>query len=138
MSDFPQVAIPSTQVEINGFTWTIYADTNAATLEQIVKVSKALVRHGYSAPKRPVFGGGKPQSKPLTQPLINDHGDPCCPHHTNRNGQATPIRWIGPKDGRPGFWGCPAKAQSVAGEQINQNGYCSLRFDWPAPAEVAK
>jgi hypothetical protein len=126
MSDFPQIAIPSTQVEIGGFTWTIYAD---------IKVSKALQRHGYAPPRRPTFGGGKPQQKPLTAPLYRDDGAPCCPFHTNRNGQPTPIRFVASKDGRPGFWGCPSAAQQVAGETINSRGYCDLRFDLPAPAE---
>lgn len=132
MSDFNQPCIPSTQAEIGGYTWTIFADTNAETIERIIKVSKALQRQGFTAPKRPAFGGGKPQSKPLTQPLIDGDGTPCCPYHTQRTGKPTPIRYIGPKDGRPGFWGCPAKRQEVAGETINQNGYCDLRFDWPA------
>lgn len=132
MSDFDPPCIPSTQVEIMGYTWTIFADTNEKTIDKIVLVSKALAKRGYSAPKRPVFGAGKPQSKPLTQPLIDGDGEPCCHLHVNRDGKPTRIRWIPPKDGRPGFWGCPSLAQQVAGETINQRGYCDLRFDWPA------
>jgi hypothetical protein len=126
--------IPSTQAEINGYTWTIYADTNAETIAQIVRVSKALAKAGYTAPKKWSGGfGGKPQAKPLTQPLIADDGSPCCTVHTSRNGSPLPIRFWEGKDGRPGFWGCMSKAQGVAGESINDRGYCSLRFDWPAP-----
>jgi hypothetical protein len=132
MSELSQPCIPSTQAEIGGYTWTIYADTNAETIALIIKVSKALTRQGFTAPKRPTFGGGKPQAKPLTQPLINADGDPCCPYHTQRDGRPSPIRWILPKNDLPGFWGCPSQAQQVPGETINQRGYCSLRFDWPA------
>ncbi len=124
--------MPSTQVEINGFTWTIFADTNAETIERIVKVSKALAQRGYSAPKRPAFGSGKPQAKPLVQPLIDGDGTPCCPYHTNRDGRPTPIRYIQPKNDLPSFWGCPSLAQQAPGETINPRGYCALRFDWPA------
>jgi hypothetical protein len=119
---------PSTQVEIDGFTWTIYADTTAQTIEQIRKVSRALAKHGYRPPMRAPFGGPRP-TKPLAQPRYNDDGTPCCPFHTQRNGQPTPLRFIGPKDGRPGFWGCPSQSQQVPGETINQRGYCDLRFD---------
>jgi len=136
MSELSEPCIPSTQVEIGGFTWTIYATTNAETIDQIVKVTKALQRRGYSAPKRAVFGGSKPAAKPLTQPLYRDDGVPCCPLHTNRNGQPSPVRWVEPSNGRPGFWGCPSAAQQVAGETINARGYCDLRFDLPAPAET--
>lgn len=129
--------VPSTQVEIGGYVWTIYADTTEKTIEQISKVTAALTRRGYSAPKRVAFGGGKPAQKPLTQPLYRDDGTPCCPYHTNRNHQPTPVRFVAPKDGRPGFWGCPSAAQQVAGETINSRGYCDLRFDLPAPAEQA-
>lgn len=138
MSDFNQPCIPSTQAEIGGYTWTIFADTTAETIERIIKVSKALQRQGFSAPKRPAFGGGRPQSKPLTQPLVRDDGTPCCPHHTQRDGRPTPIRYIQPKNDLPGFWGCPSQPQGVAGEQISNRGYCALRFDWAAPAEVTK
>lgn len=128
--------IPSTQADINGYTWTIYADTTKETIEQIVRVSKALAKAGYTAPKKPSFGGGGFARKPLTQPLVNDHGDPCCTCHHNRNGQPTPIRWVEPSNGRPGFWGCPAKGDGTKDEQLNERGYCSLRFDWPAPKPV--
>jgi hypothetical protein len=133
MSELSEPCVPSTQVEINGFTWTIYATTTAETIDLIVKVSKALTRRGYSAPKRPAFGGLKPQSKPLTQPLYRDDGTPCCPIHHNRNGQPTPVRFVAGKDGRPGFWGCPARSDSSPGETVNQNGYCDLRFSLPDP-----
>lgn len=138
MSELSEPCIPSCQVEIGGFTWTIYASTNAETIDRIVKVSKALANRGYRAPSRSSFGGGKPQSKPLTQPLYDDSGSPCCPLHTNRGGKPTPIRFVAPKDGRPGFWGCPSQAQHIAGETINGRGYCDLRFDLPAPAEVTR
>lgn len=132
MSEFSQPCIPSTQVEIGGYTWTIYADTDERTIDKIILVTKALQKRGYSAPKRPTFGGGKPQQKPLTQPLVDGDGTPCCPFHTQRSGQPTPIRWIQPKNDLPGFWGCPAKSQGVPGETINGNGFCNLKFDWPA------
>jgi len=132
MSELSEPCIPSTQVEIGGFTWTIYATTNAETIDQIVKVTKALVKRGYSAPKRPAFASGKPPAKPLAQPLIDGDGTPCCPFHTNRDGRPTPIRYIQPKNDLPGFWGCPSQAQQAPGETINARGYCSLRFDWPA------
>jgi len=132
MSDFDPPCIPSTQVEIMGYTWTIFADTNEKTIDKIVLVSRALAKRGYSAPKRPAFGGGKPMQKPLTQPLYDQDGSACCPFHTNRDGKPTRVRWIPPKDGRPGFWGCPSLAQQVAGETINARGYCDLRFDLPA------
>lgn len=132
MSELSDPCIPSTQVEIGGFTWTIYADTNVETIDRIVKVSKALTQRGYRAPARMSFGGGKPASKPLSQPLIDGDGTPCCPFHTNRDGRPTPIRYIQPKNDLPGFWGCPSQAQSVPGETINPRGYCAVRFDWPA------
>jgi hypothetical protein len=132
MSELSEPCVPSTQVEIGGFTWTIYATTNAETLDRIIKVSQALTKRGYSAPKRVSFGGGKPAPKPLTQPLLDGDGEPCCPFHTQRDGRPTRIRWILPKNDLPGFWGCPSQAQQVAGETINQRGYCSLKFDWPA------
>jgi hypothetical protein len=132
MSELSEPCIPSTQVEIGGFTWTIYATTTKETIDKIELVTRALVKRGYSAPKRPAFGGGKPQAKPLTQPLINGDGDPCCPHHTRRDGRPCPIRWVAPRGDLPGFWGCPSAAQSVPGETVNARGYCNLRFDWPA------
>lgn len=139
MSELSEPCIPSCQVEINGFTWTIYADTNEKTIDKIVLVSRALTKRGYRAPVRSSFGG-KSAPKPLAQPLIDGDGTPCCPFHTNRDGRPTPIRYIQPKNDLPGFWGCPAKSQGVPGETINQNGYCNVRFDWPiseAPANGA-
>lgn len=132
MSDFDPPCIPSTQVEIMGYTWTIFADTNEKTIDKIVLVSRALAKRGYSAPKRAAFGSGKPQSKPLTQPLIDGDGTPCCPLHTRRDGRPAPIRWVPARGDLPGFWGCPSAAQQAPGETINARGYCSLRFDWPA------
>jgi hypothetical protein len=120
---------PSTQVEIDGFTWTIYADTTRETIDQICKVSKALAKRGYRPP-RPVAGFGGPRAaKPLAQPRYNDAGDPCCSVHLNRNGQPTPLRQVPAKDGRPAFWGCPAKGDGTPGETINPRGYCDLRFE---------
>lgn len=132
MSELSQPCIPSCQVEIGGYTWTIFADTNEETMDKIVKVCRALQKRGYSAPKRTTFGGGKPMAKPLTKPLVDGDGTPCCPYHTNRDGKPTPIRWIIPKGDLPPFWGCPSLAQQAPGETINQRGYCSLHFDWPA------
>jgi hypothetical protein len=133
MSELSEPCIPSTQVEIGGFTWTIYADTNEKTIDKIELVTRALAKRGYCAPKRVSFGGGgKPPAKPLAQPLVDGDGTPCCPFHTNRDGRPTPIRYIQPKNDLPGFWGCPSQAQQAPGETINQRGYCSLRFDWPA------
>lgn len=133
MSEQSEPCIPSTQVEIGGFTWTIYADTNVETIDRIVKVSKALTQRGYRAPARVSFGGGRPASKPLSQPVYRDDGTPACPIHHNRNGQPTPARFVAGKDGRPGFWGCPAKSDGTPGETVNQNGYCDLRFALPDP-----
>lgn len=124
-------------------TFTIHASLSgfpidvafSGSFEQAMAAVERLQALGATPPPRPSFGGGKPPQKPLTQPLVNDAGDPCCTVHTRRDGQPLPIRYYAGKDGRPGFWGCIAKAQGVAGEQINQNGYCSLKFDWAAPAE---
>jgi hypothetical protein len=135
MSDFPQSCIPSTQVEINGFVWTVFADTTAETIEHIIKVSQALAKRGYSAPKRISFGGGKPPQKPLAKPLIDGDGSPCCPHHTRYDGQPLPLRWVEARGDLPGFWGCRSKGTGAPGEQLNAKGYCALRFDWVAPAE---
>lgn len=137
MSDFDTPCIPSTQVEINGLVWTIYADTTAATIEKIELVSRALAKRGYKAPARASFGAGQRASKPLTQPLISDAGDPCCPIHKRRTGQPLPIRFYDSHDGRPGFWGCVAKSDGTPGETVNARGYCDLRFDWPSPAAAA-
>lgn len=133
MSEQSEPCIPSTQVEIGGFTWTIYADTNVETIDRIVKVSKALAKRGYRAPLRSSFGGGRPAPKPLAQPVYRDDGTPACPIHHNRNGQPTPIRFVAGRDGRPGFWGCPASSDGTPGETVNQNGYCDLRFALPDP-----
>lgn len=132
MSELSEPCIPSCEAEIGGYVWRIFADTNEKTIERILLVTKALKQNGFTAPKRPVFGGGKPTAKPLTQPLVDGDGEPCCVHHTQRDGRPTRIRWILPKNDLPGFWGCPSQAQQVPGEQINQRGYCSLKFDWPA------
>jgi len=132
MSDFPQDCIPSCEAEIGGYVWRIFADTKPETIEKILLVTKALNKRGFSAPKRMAFGGAKPHAKPLTQPLYDQDGTPCCPFHTQRSGKPTPIRFVGPKDGRPGFWGCPSQQQGVPGETINPRGYCDLRFDVPA------
>lgn len=132
MSDFNQPCIPSTQAEIGGYTWTIFADTTAETIERIIKVSKALQRQGFTAPKRATFGGGKPMARPLTKPLVDGNGDPCCIHHTRYDGAPLPLRWVEARGDLPGFWGCKSKATGAPGEQVNQKGYCSLRFDWPA------
>jgi hypothetical protein len=132
MSELSEPCIPSCQVEINGFTWTIYATTTKETIDRIELVSRALTKRGYSAPKRPAFSGGKPQQKPLTQPLIDGDGTPCCIHHTRHDGRPAPIRWVPARGDLPGFWGCPCAAQQVPGEQINGRGYCNLRFDWAA------
>lgn len=126
--------IPSCEVDINGFTWRIYATTTKETIEKIELVSRALAKRGYSAPKRATFGGGRPPAKPLTKPLIDGDGEPCCPVHTQRDGRPTRIRWIQPKNDLPGFWGCPSLAQQVPGEHINPRGYCADHFDWPAEA----
>lgn len=107
----------------------------SGSFDQLMSAVERLERLGATPPPRPAFGGGKPQQKPLTQPLYRDDGAPCCPVHTNRNGQPTPIRFVASKDGRPGFWGCPSAAQQAPGETINSRGYCDLRFDLPAPAE---
>lgn len=137
MSELSEPCIPSTQVEIMGYTWTIFADTNEETMDRIVKVCRALAKRGYSAPKRVSFGGGKPQAKPLTKPLFDNDGEPCCPYHTRHDGRPARIRWVLPRGDLPGFWGCPSAAQQVAGETLNARGYCALKFDWPvteAPA----
>lgn len=137
----PPVATPKAapvtftiHASVRGFPIDVAFSGSFDLLESAVKRLEQL---GATPPPRPTFGGGKPQQKPLTVPLYRDDGTPCCPHHTNRNGQPTPIRWVASKDGRPGFWGCPSAAQQVAGETINSRGYCDLRFDAPAPAEVA-
>ena len=132
MSELSEPCIPSCQVEIGGFTWTIYATTNAETIDLIEKVTRALQKRGYSAPKRVSFGGGKPFARPLTTPLVDGNGDPCCIHHTRYDGQPLPLRWVEARGDLPGFWGCKSKGTGVPGEQVNQKGYCSLRFDWPA------
>jgi hypothetical protein len=132
MSELSEPCIPSTQVEINGFVWTIYATTSKETIDRIELVSRALTKRGYSAPKRATFGGGKPQSRPLTQPLINQDGEPCCIHHTRYDGAPLPLRWVEARGDLPGFWGCKSKGTGVPGEQVNQKGYCALRFSWPA------
>jgi hypothetical protein len=137
MSELSEPCIPSTQVEINGFTWTIYATTTKETIDRIELVSRALTKRGYSAPKRPAFGGGKPQAKPLTQPLIDGDGEPCCPLHTRHDGRPARIRWVAARGDLPGFWGCPSAAQHIPGEQLNSRGYCALKFDWPHEAAPA-
>jgi hypothetical protein len=128
MSELSEPCVPSCQVEIGGFTWTIYATTNAETIDRIVKVSKALSARGYSAPRRPAFGQGKPAAKPLAKPLYNSAGEPCCSVHNRREGQPTPLRKVTTQDGRS-FWGCPAKSDGTPGETINVRGYCDLKFD---------
>jgi hypothetical protein len=132
MSELSEPCIPSTQVNIGGFTWTIYASTTAETIDQIEKVTRALVKRGYAAPRRPAFGARPPQ-KPLARPLIDSDGTPCCIHHVNTTtGKPARLKWRKLSDDRPGFWGCMCKAQNVPGEEINQRGYCDLKFDWPA------
>lgn len=131
MSELSAPCIPSTTVEINGFTWTIFADTTAETIDKIELVTRALVKRGYAAPRRATFGQ-KPAQKPLSKPLIDGDGTPCCPQHTRRDGRPCPLRWVQARGDLPGFWGCPSSAQQLPGEQINAKGYCSLRFDWPA------
>jgi hypothetical protein len=102
----------------------------AGSVDLLVATVKRLRQLGAVPPPRPVASFGGPRAaKPLAQPRYNDDGTPCCTHHTQRNGQPTPLRFIGPKDGRPGFWGCPSQAQQSPGETINSRGYCDLRFD---------
>lgn len=124
-------------------TFTIHASVQgfpidiafSGSFDQLIGAVDRLQRLGATPPPRPAFGGARPPQKPLTAPLYRDDGTPCCPYHVNRDGRPTPIRYVGPKDGRPGFWGCPSSAQQVAGETTNARGYCDLRFDLPAPQE---
>jgi hypothetical protein len=127
MSELSEPCIPSCQVEINGFTWTIYATTTKETIDKIELVTRALTKRGYSAPRRPAFGSGKPQPKPL----IDGDGEPCCPYHTRHDGRPARLRWVAARGDLPGFWGCPSKGQGAPGETINARGYCALHFDWP-------
>jgi hypothetical protein len=132
MSELSEPCVPSCQVEIGGFTWTIYATTTKETIDKIELVTRALTKRGYSAPRRPAFGSSKPAPKPLAKPLIDGDGEPCCCYHTRHDGRPARLRWVAARGDLPGFWGCASKGQGIPGETINQNGYCNLRFDWPA------
>lgn len=136
MSELTDPCIPSCQVDVLGLTWTIYLNTTKETIDRIELVSRALVKRGYSAPKRATFGGGKPAAKPLAKPLIDGDNTPCCPHHTRFDGRPLPLRWVEARGDLPGFWGCKSKGTGVPGEQINARGYCALRFSWPEPKPV--
>lgn len=131
MSEKPTITI---HASLSGFPIDI---AFAGSIEQLTDAVARLQRLG-ATPPRPSFGGGKPPAKPLTPPAYNDAGDPCCPVHRRRDGGPTPARYWAGSDGRPGFWGCPAKADGTPGETINARGYCDLRFDAPAPPDKTR
>lgn len=120
-------------------TFTIHAQLDdfpidiavTGTVEQLGAMVKRLRQLGALPPPRPVAGGfgGQRLGRARAQPRYNDAGDPCCSVHTNRNGQPTPLRQVPAKDGRPAFWGCPAKSDGTPGETVNARGYCDLRFE---------
>lgn len=91
------------------------------TLGQIERWIKGMLARGWTAPPVPKSGGfgGRPDNR--VDPAYNDAGEEICPVHK------TKVREYKTQDGRT-FKGCPSKGTGVAGEKLNQRGYCEFRF----------
>lgn len=78
--------VPSTQVDIDGFIWTIYANTTSETIDHIIKVGKALAKRGYhapvtSAPAQPIAPIAEPDDLPEGWKLCQKHHAPMRPRN---------------------------------------------------------
>lgn len=109
----------STQIEHGGFTFTLsYNNLTLDALEDLVREFQA---RGYTAVKPAKAGGFGQRPDNRIDPAFDGAGNEICPMHR------VALRTYTTKDGRS-FKGCPSRGTGVAGEKINDKGYCDLRF----------
>jgi hypothetical protein len=91
------------------------------TIGQIERWITGMLARGWTAPPQPRVGGfgGKPDNR--VDAAFDEDGNEVCPVHKTR------VREYKTQDGRT-FKGCPSKGTGVAGERLNQRGYCEFRF----------
>lgn len=88
---------------------------------QVENLVKGLLANGWTAPPLPSRGGfgGRPDNR--VEADRNERDEEICPIHRAK------IKVYKTQDGKE-FKGCPSKGTGAVGEQLNQRGYCGLRF----------